>query len=120
MPGWRSLASRYCCIMGVRVMAEGSGQKAAGRRQSPGFDRLLPAACWLLISLVFAAGELAHGHRVARGVVGDLAHVMAHEHEAAAAGAFEVLGGGGVGDVAGSKPRPSSVTQTSKRSGRTE
>ena len=48
----------------------------------------------------------AHGDDVAAAVVLDLGHEVAHEQQAAAAGALEVLGGGRVGHVLGVEARP--------------
>src|SRR5262245_5176179 len=98
MPGWRAFASRYCCIIGV-VMA---GQPARGRRggkclqgtpsvafrDSNGTPRRAFPTAVLLLAV---AEDLGHAHRVAALVELDRGHVVAHEHEAASAGAFEVL-----------------------------
>ena len=48
----------------------------------------------------------AHADRVALAVVLDLGHEAAHEQQAAAAGAFDVLDRGRVGHVLGVEPRP--------------
>src|SRR5438309_358597 len=76
IPGWRSLASRYCCIMGVDM----SRMVAVARR---------PAAL----------AELEHGDAIAGGVVDDLGHVVADQEQSPAAGALQVLVAQGVGDV---------------------
>src|SRR5947209_19448250 len=90
MPGWRSLASRYCCIMGVSdmiVRASRCGTRSCrpGRRAAE-------------LSAV-AVAQLGHGYGVAGGAERNIAHVIAHEHQAPAARAFEVLDAGGVGNL---------------------
>src|SRR5262249_3636858 len=88
MPGWRSLASRYCCIIGVSDMVRGPWSVVG---------------CYGLGTtdhgLFLAVAELAHDDRVALLVVEDFVHVVAHQHQAAAAGALEVLDRGRVGHV---------------------
>ena len=75
-PGWRSLASRYCCIIGV---SRGSGLTGPRLRFAP--------------SLRPVADHFGHADQPAAVVIGDLGHVVAHEQQAAAAGPFEVLRG---------------------------
>src|SRR5262245_5759787 len=100
MPGWRALASRYCCIIGV--MASQQTTKAHGW-QPVGLASSNESSLndHSLRPIAERAGHayLAHRQAVARRVVGDFGHVMAHQQEAAAAGALQVLGGHRVGHV---------------------
>lgn len=47
--------------------------------------------------------DFAHGEVIAGRVVFDLSHVVAHQKQAAAAGAFEIFRGEAIGDLAGIK-----------------
>ena len=49
--------------------------------------------------LVASVSQFGHRNGVAAGSEVDLGHVVAHEHEAAAARTFEVFDGGRIGDV---------------------
>src|SRR5947209_13351522 len=110
MPGWRALASRYCCIMGVlgggitsaESRVEGQAEQPA-RKTLGGARRSVhcPALGPRRRSLLAVAEDPAHQDAVALGAEADIVHVVAHEHEAPAAGALEVLHGGRVGHVAG-------------------
>src|SRR5262245_2483338 len=98
MPGWRSLASRYCCIIGVmgncglRIVDCGLLFESAIRNPQSA-----------IVLFFGAVTNLAHTHRVAPRAESDLAHVVAHQHETPAAGTFEVLDGGGIGNILGVK-----------------
>src|SRR5437867_3758587 len=116
IPGWRALASRYCCIIGV-IAVEVDG----GRWTVDGVKNKTHGSMpWVCLSshrplstvhrpLLFGSiavrrivrPHLAHRQLVARRDVGDLGHVVAHQQEAAAAGALEVLRGHRVGHVLG-------------------
>src|SRR4051812_38795688 len=114
MPGWRAFASRYCCIIGVVI-----------RRWSldpwPLVCRCRPAQRLYLLDppgapngqgqmtkdqgLFGAVALPGHGDGTAVVGEGDLGHVVADQEQAAAAGAFEVLRRGRVGDVLGVEAR---------------
>src|ERR1700730_14465873 len=126
IPGCRSLASRYCCIIGVkpgtaafvgRISAINALYTRVREVQQTLESRLQPAKAGTPAAQpnyardprrdsiavgeekrgrptpLAAVADLAHGDRVAGGVVANLVHVVAHQHQAAAAGAFEVLDG---------------------------
>src|SRR5215831_11485969 len=98
IPGWRALASRYCCIIGVMSSCQLSvvGCQLSANKKSP---RVATRGLGdftdnrqLLTPVAARRGlaDLGHRQAVAGGVVGDLGHVVAHQQEAPAAGAFQV------------------------------
>src|SRR5688572_18626355 len=113
MPGCRALASRYCCIIGVERcpssvvrswVTSGPGWSVDGdsrQRVRRVLELVYDGRRTTDNGLFGAVAQLGHGDGAAVVQEGDLGHVVADQQQAAAARAFEVLGGGGVGDVVG-------------------
>src|SRR5262249_19269853 len=90
MPGWRSLACRYCCIMGV---IDG----CVDRRKS------LVAEAMAVYSprRTGLSANLAHRQTVSGRMEHDFGHVVLHQQETAAARTLQILHGHTIRDFFG-------------------
>src|SRR5205809_3912359 len=106
MPGWRSLASRYCCIMGVDMRVRWENDSSVWRSGFPGYCACATPSKKNALLAVLARPNFAHCEAIAGRMVSYLGHVMAHEEEAAAVGTLEVFRRQGIGHLSGVEAGP--------------